>query len=145
MTDEKIEETLMNLSNMMSAMAKDIESIKKTIDSNQNRSNENDDAVKQLLEERTKYACNRQDTIKSELQCQINLLKKSEELQSKQNEYYMKQIKDMNDRITAIENARKNRVFSRWEQVADKAFWIVLAIIFAAIFKYFNFVPPKPF
>lgn len=45
--------------------------------------------------------------------------------------------------LNNLKNEKKNKVYSWWEKIADKLFWIIVAIIFAAVFKYFNFVPPK--
>jgi hypothetical protein len=138
MQTEKMEELLMELSKQMSAMQKDIEGIKAELHSNYIRSDENDTATRELVEERTKYACSRQDSIKAELKTEIELSKKSSELNKKQ-------IDLLEDRIKALEDEKKNHVYSRWEQIREKAFWIIVAIIFAAVFKYINFVPPKPF
>jgi predicted nucleic acid-binding Zn-ribbon protein len=45
--------------------------------------------------------------------------------------------------INTLKNEKKNHVYSRWEQIREKLFWIAVAIIFAAVFKYLNFTPPK--
>ena len=135
---EKLEELLMKLANQMSAMQKDIEGIKTEMHSNYIRSDENDTAVRELVEERTKYACSRQDSIKAELKTEIELSKKASELNKSQ-------IELLDTRLKVLEDEKKNRVYSRWEQIREKAFWIIVAIVFGAVFKYFNFVPPKPF
>ncbi len=136
MQPDKMEELLMELSKQISSMAKDIEGIKTDMHSNFVRTDENDEAVREFVTERTR-------AINAELQGQINLLKKSEELQQKQNELYNNQIKALETAIQSVKEERKNKVFSKWEQVSDKIFWIVVAIIFAAVFKYLNFTPPN--
>lgn len=45
--------------------------------------------------------------------------------------------------LNNLKNEKKNKVYSWWEKIADKLFWIIIAVVFAAVFKYFNFVPPK--
>ena len=59
-------------------------------------------------------------------------------------EKYEDKLEKLTTRISTVENEKKNRVYSRWEKISDKIFWIVVAVIFAAIFKYLNFTPPKP-
>lgn len=138
MQTDKMEELLMQLSNQMSAMQKDIEGIKSKMHSNYVRSDENDTQVRELLDERTKWAANRQDAVKAEMQGQIDVLKKSAELSQKQVEIFEVRIKN-------LEDEKKNRVYNRWEQIREKLFYIGVAVIFAAVFKYLNFTPPKPF
>lgn len=145
MQSDKMEELLMELSNKISVMQKDIESIKSEMHSNYIRSDENDDQVRELVEERTRYAANRQDAIKAELQGQIDLLKQSQQLNEKQSELYATQIKTINTEMENLKNEKKNKIYSKWEMISDKIFWIVVAVVFAAVFKYLNFVPPKPF
>lgn len=145
MQSDKMEELLMELSNKISVMQKDIESIKSEMHSNYIRSDENDNQVRELVEERTRYAANRQDAIKAELQGQIDLLKQSQQLNEKQSELYATQIKTINTEMENLKNEKKNKIYSKWEMISDKIFWIVVAVVFAAVFKYLNFVPPKPF
>ena len=138
MQPDKMEELLMQLLTQMSALQKDIESIKSEMHTNYIRSDENDSQVRELLDERIKWAANRQDAVKAEMQGQIDVLKKNTEL-------FQKQVEMLELRIKNLEDEKKNRIYSRWEQIREKLFWIVVAIVFAAVFKYLNFTPPKPF
>ena len=45
--------------------------------------------------------------------------------------------------IRELRDAKKNKVYSLWEKIGDKIFWIIVAIIFAAVLKYFNVQAPK--
>ena len=56
---------------------------------------------------------------------------------------YDSKFETLTTEINNLKNEKKNKVYSWWEKIADKLFWIIVAIIFAAVFKYFNFVPPK--
>lgn len=138
MQPDKMEELLMELSNKMSSMQKDIEGIKSEIHANYVRSDENDSATRELLDERTKWAANRQDAVKAEMQGQIDVIKKNIEIYQKQNEM-------LDQRIKNLEDEKKNRIYTRWEQIREKVFYLLMAIVFAAVFKYLNFTPPKPF
>ena len=74
----------------------------------------------------------------------IEQSKKNAENIIKQNvKQYDELIQKLETRISNLENEKKNKVYSRWEKITDKIFWIVVAIIFAAVFKYLNFTPPK--
>lgn len=104
----------------------------------------------------------RQDSIRDDLQHQINDLKDNfknekisiesaiknlgteiKELIIKSDNNNETQIRNLNTRVTNIENAKKENVYKWWQYAVDKLTYIVIAIIFAAVFKYFNFVPPK--
>ena len=70
--------------------------------------------------------------------------KKNAEIMIKQHiEKYDEKLEKLIVRVTNVENEKKNKVYSLWEKIADKIFWIIVAIIFAAVFKYLNFTPPK--
>lgn len=56
---------------------------------------------------------------------------------------YDSKFETITTELNNLKNEKKNKVYSWWEKIADKLFWIIVAIIFAAVFKYFNFVPPK--
>ena len=56
---------------------------------------------------------------------------------------YDSKFETLTTELNNLKNEKKNKVYSWWEKIADKLFWIIIAIIFAAVFKYFNFVPPK--
>ena len=56
---------------------------------------------------------------------------------------YDEKLEKLTSKITSLENEKKNKVYSKWEKITDKIFWVVVAIIFAAVFKYLNFTPPK--
>ena len=74
----------------------------------------------------------------------IEQSKKNAEIMIKQHiEKYDEKMEKLFARITTLENEKKNKVYSLWEKIADKIFWIIVAIIFAAVFKYLNFTPPK--
>jgi predicted nucleic acid-binding Zn-ribbon protein len=57
-------------------------------------------------------------------------------------ENYDTKLEKMSDKISALENEKKNKVYSRWEKISDKLFLLIIAIVFAAVFKWFNFTPP---
>ena len=58
-------------------------------------------------------------------------------------EKYDEKLEKITTKVTTLENEKKNKVYSRWEKISDKIFWIIVAIVFAAVFKYLNFTPPK--
>jgi predicted nucleic acid-binding Zn-ribbon protein len=58
-------------------------------------------------------------------------------------EKYDEKFEKLTTKVTTLENEKKNKVYSRWEKISDKIFWIIVAIVFAAVFKYLNFTPPK--
>lgn len=69
--------------------------------------------------------------------------KNAERIIKEQLEKYDTKIDNLNTALNNLKDEKKNKVFSWWEKILDKLFWIVIAIIFAAVFKYFNFVPPQ--
>ena len=138
MQTDKMEELLMNLSTQMSAMQKDIESIKSEMHSNYIRSDENDSAMRNLLDERTQWAKNRQDAVKAELQGQIDLVKKENELQSKQ-------IAIFETRIKNLEEVESKKIMTRWNQIKDKIFYGILIVLGYAVITILNLhIPPRP-
>ena len=56
---------------------------------------------------------------------------------------YDSKFETLTTELNNLKNEKKNKVYSWWEKIADKLFWIIIAVVFAAVFKYFNFVPPK--
>ena len=130
MNEEKMTDLLIKLSSQISEMAKDISYLKTEMNSNYIRSDENDNAIRELIEQK-------QEAIRIDLQSQIDVLKKNSELQKQKYDLLVEQIDE-------LKNRDKNRVYAKWEKVADKIFWIIIAIIFGAVFKYFNITPPKP-
>ena len=56
---------------------------------------------------------------------------------------YDSKFETITTELNNLKNEKKNKVYSWWEKIADKLFWIIIAVVFAAVFKYFNFVPPK--
>ena len=138
MQTDKMEELLINLSTQMSAMQKDIESIKSEMHSNYIRSDENDSAMHNLLDERTQWAKNRQDAVKAELQGQIDLVKKENELQSKQ-------IAIFETRIKNLEEVESKKIMTRWNQIKDKIFYGILIVLGYAVITILNLhIPPRP-
>lgn len=74
----------------------------------------------------------------------IEQSKKNAEIMIKQHiEKYDEKMEKILTRLSNLENEKKNKVYSLWEKIADKIFWIIVAVIFAAVFKYLNFTPPK--
>ena len=122
MDNEKTTELLMRLSTQISAIQKDVEYLKSEIQSNYTRSDENDSAVRELVEERTKWASNRQDAVKAEMQGQINVLKKQQELTEKQCEILDKRIKDLEERDS-------KKIVGRWEQIKDSLFKVGISFL----------------
>ena len=122
MDNEKTTELLMQLSTQISAIQKDVEYLKSEIQSNYARSDENDSAVRELVEERTKWASNRQDAVKAEMQGQIDVLKKQQELTEKQCEILDKRIKDLEERDS-------KKIVGRWEQIKDSLFKVGISFL----------------
>ena len=56
---------------------------------------------------------------------------------------YDSKFETLTTELNNLKDEKKNKVFSWWEKILDKLFWIVIAVVFAAVFKYFNFIPPK--
>lgn len=69
--------------------------------------------------------------------------KNAERIIKEQLEKYDEKIDLLTTEIRDLKDDKKNKVFSWWEKIIDKLGWLVIAIIIAAVFKYFNFVPPK--
>lgn len=69
--------------------------------------------------------------------------KNAERIIKEQLEKYDTKIDNLSTALNNLKDEKKNKVFSWWEKILDKLFWIIIAVIFAAVFKYFNFVPPK--
>ena len=139
MENDKWTELMLQMSNQISAIQKDVEYLKTEINSNYKRSDEADAAVRELVEERTKYAANRQDAIKAELQGQINLTKK-------ENELNQKLINALDERIKNLEGAAAKKVMNRWEKIKDYLFTGAIILIIGAVFAWFGIqLPEKPF
>ena len=139
MENDKWTELMLQMSNQISAIQKDVEYLKTEINSNYKRSDEADAAVRELVEERTKYAANRQDAIKAELLGQINLTKK-------ENELNLKMINALDERIKALEGAAAKKVLTRWEKVKDYLFTGAVIVIVALIIAWLGIqIPAKPF
>lgn len=139
MENDKWTELMLQMSNQISAIQKDVEYLKTEINSNYKRSDEADAAVRELVEERTKYAANRQDAIKAELLGQINLTKK-------ENELNLKMINALDERIKALEGATAKKVLTRWEKVKDYLFTGAVIVIVALIIAWLGIqLPAKPF
>lgn len=68
--------------------------------------------------------------------------KNAERIIKEKLEKYDAKFDTITTEINNLKNEKKNKVYSWWEKIADKLFWIIVAIIFAAVFKYFNFIPP---
>ena len=133
MDNDKTMDLLMELSNKISAIQRDVEYLKSEMHSNYVRSDEADNAVRDLLEERTKWASNRQDAVKAEMQGQINLLKKSQELNEKQ-------IEIINDKIKVLENKEQVKVMGRWEQIKDSLFKLGTMFLGSALLYYVFYI-----
>ena len=58
-------------------------------------------------------------------------------------EKYDTKLNELTIAFNNLKDEKKNKVFSWWEKILDKLSWVVIAIIFAAVFKYLNFTPPK--
>ena len=56
---------------------------------------------------------------------------------------YDSKFKTLTTELNNLKDEKKNKVFSWWEKILDKLFWVIIAVVFAAVFKYFNFIPPK--
>lgn len=69
--------------------------------------------------------------------------KNAERIIKEQLEKYDEKIDTLTTEIRDLKDDKKNKVFSWWEKIIDKLGWIGIAILIAAVFKYFNFVPPK--
>ena len=69
--------------------------------------------------------------------------KNAERIIKEQLEKYDTKIDNLNTALNNLKDEKKNKVFSWWEKILDKLFWIIITIVFAAVFKYFNFIPPK--
>lgn len=120
---------LLELSQNFSSLKKDVEYIKEKMEQQEKNSDKSDNSIKELIEERTRYAATRQDGIKAELQTTIQLLSKENELQSEE-------IKKIKDRITELENQDSRKVMKRWEQVKDNIFKIGIGFIGSALVYY---------
>ena len=166
MGDEKKDmEILLNIQNIIGTVVEATSAIKNDIVELKQRDQRQSDELEKAYEK----AKARQDSIRDDLQHQIDndhqliteiknsidsftvtisgvieQSKKNAEIMIKQYvEKYDETVKKLETRIVTLENEKKNKVYSLWEKIADKIFWIIVAIIFAAVFKYLNFTPPK--
>lgn len=137
--EDRWTELMLQMSNQISAIQKDVEYLKSEIKSNYTRSDEADEAVRELIEERTKHACNRQDAIKADLQGQIQIA-------NKENELNQKMIAALEERMKALEGAHAKKLMSRWEKIKDHLWTLALIIIIGSILAWFGIkLPSKPF
>ena len=113
MQEEKMMEVLMDLSNRFSVLQKDVEYLREKMDSGDRAAERN------------------ADTIRREVQGRLDLLKKENELQSRQ-------IEALDARVKEIETKEARRVLSRWEQIKDKVFLAVIIVIGYAILAVLN-------
>lgn len=166
MGDERKDmEILLNIQNILGTVVEATSAIKNDIIELKQRDLRQSDELEKAYEK----AKARQDSIRDDLQHQIDndrqLItdikssidsltltisgvieesKKNAELLIKQYiEKYDVTIQTLSTKLTTLENEKKNKVYSRWEKISDKIFWIIVAVIFAAVFKYLNFTPPK--
>lgn len=170
MGDEKKDmEILLNIQNILGTVVEATSAIKNDIVELKQRDQRQSDELEKAYEK----AKARQDSIRDDLQHQIDndhqliteiknsidsftvtisgvieQSKKNAEIMIKQyveksDKKYDETVKNLETRIITLENEKKNKVYSRWEKISDKIFWIIVAIIFAAVFKYLNFTPPK--
>ena len=163
--EEKNMEILLNIQNILGTVVEATSTIKNDIVELKQKDLRQSDELEKAYEK----AKARQDSIRDDLQHQIDndrqLItdikssidsltltisgvieesKKNAELLIKQYiEKYDVTIQTLSTKITTLENEKKNKVYSRWEKISDKIFWIIVAVIFAAVFKYLNFTPPK--
>lgn len=68
--------------------------------------------------------------------------KNSEKIIKEHLQKYDSKLDAVTTEINNLKDEKKNKVFSWWEKIVDKIFWIIVAVIFAAVFKYLNFTPP---
>lgn len=127
----------MELSQKISALQKDVEYLKSEMHTNYIRSDENDEQMRNLIEDRTKYACSRQDTIKQELQGQITLLKKENDLQNET-------LKAYDERIKTLENAKAKKALG-WVEYIEKYIFIgFVGLVAYLLLQHFGISPiPK--
>jgi len=166
MGDEKKDmEILLNIQNILGTVVEATSSIKNDIVELKQR----DLRQSEELEKAYDKAKARQDSIRDDLQHQIDndhqlitdikssidsltltisgvveQSKKNAELMIKEHlEKYDIKLNELTIAFNNLKDEKKNKVFSWWEKILDKLFWVVIAIIFAAVFKYLNFTPPK--
>ena len=166
MGDEKKDmEILLNIQNILGTVVEATSSIKNDIVELKQR----DLRQSEELEKAYDKAKARQDSIRDDLQHQIDndhqliadikssidsltltisgvveQSKKNAELMIKEHlEKYDTKLNELSIAFNNLKDEKKNKVFSWWEKILDKLFWVVIAIIFAAVFKYLNFTPPK--
>ena len=165
MDEKKNMEILLEIQNTLGSVVEATSSIKKDITELKEKDLRQSDDLEKAYEK----AKARQDSIRDDLQHQIDTdhqlisdikssidsltlsiggiieeSKKNAELIIKQHiEKYDDKLEKVITRVNTLENEKKNKVYSRWEKITDKVFWIIVAVIFAAVFKYLNFTPPQ--
>lgn len=165
MDDKSNMEILLEIQNTLGTVVEATSSIKKDIiELKEKDVRQSDD-----LEKAYAKAKSRQDSIRDDLQHQIDnnhqlisdikssidsltltisgIIEESknnaERIIKENLEKYDEKFEKLTTKVTTLENEKKNKVYSRWEKISDKIFWIIVAIVFAAVFKYLNFTPPK--
>lgn len=136
MEESKITDLLMELSQKISALQKDVEYLKSEMHTNYVRSDEHDEQMRDLIEERTKSSYSRQDTIKQELQTQIQLLKSENDLQNKT-------IEKQDLRVTALENAKAKKALGWVEYIEKYIFVGFVGLIAYLLLQHFGITMPQ--
>lgn len=141
MDESKITELLINLTSQMSAMQSDIKSMKEDLIQNTTSNEEKSQLIKEFIEERTRYAAQRQDSIKAQLEGKIELLiaeNKTLKEDIKKNKESWAALKTNIDDIAGQDS---KKLSTRWEQIKDTLFKCGLTFIGTAIvFYFFNLI-----
>lgn len=136
MDEGKITDLLISLASQMSGMRSDIQALKEDVSQNTKSNEEKDKLMKEFIEERTKYAAQRQDAIKAELLGKITLVSSDTDKNSVEISILKKQIDE-------IKTKDDKRVLTRWEQIKDYVFKAVMVFTGSALAFYIMHIIQK--
>lgn len=136
MDEGKITDLLISLASQMSGMRSDIQALKEDVSQNTKSNEEKDKLMKEFIEERTKYAAQRQDAIKAELLGKITLVSSDTDKNSVEISILKKQIDE-------IKIKDDKRVLTRWEQIKDYVFKAVMVFTGSALAFYIMHIIQK--
>ncbi len=148
---------LMDLQNQLGRIEATTIAIKEDINDLKAKDVEADQKLEQAYNKAMDYARTRQDTIRDDLQHQIdnnktliltvnesinNLNKNIDKVFKDFSKDITEKVEDLDSRITTLETKKEKAVFKWYEKIADKVVWIFLLGALVVILKWLN-APPE--
>lgn len=148
---------LMDFQNQLGRIEATTMAIKEDINDLKAKDVEADQKLEQAYNKAMDYARTRQDTIRDDLQHQIdnnktliltvnesinNLNKNIDKVFKDFSKDITEKVEDLDSRITTLETKKEKAVFKWYEKIADKVVWIFLLGALVVILKWLN-APPE--